>query len=219
MPYSYNGWSASPSLAIRDISVAGVYAVPGVRANDDVWVVLHHVMQEWHEHVERLVPGWCWGYSYRLTTNDNSLSCHASGTAIDLNAPLHPFGVSPYANLDQQQIDTIHDIIADLPVVWGGDYRDADNKDAMHFEIMGSAAAVAAAANRIRNGYYKKDWFDMATKDDLRDIVREEINRPEFIKAVAAQVLAVPVEVTKKDGTPTTKKVEALLRETWQKTL
>lgn len=216
MPYSYNGWSASDNLAIRDLFINGVEIVPGVRDNDDVYTVLKFVAQQFNDRVEKLVPGWCWGYNYRYTTNDSTLSCHASGTAEDLNAPLHPFGVSVYANFDQRQVDIIHDIIKDLPIVWGGDYRDADNKDGMHFEIMGSASAVAAAADRIRNGYYNpKDWFDMASKEDLREVVQE----PAFIKAIAAQVLATKIEVTKADGTKVNKSVEALLRETWQKSL
>jgi D-alanyl-D-alanine carboxypeptidase len=217
MSVSYNGWSASPSLALRDCTVAGVSAVPGVRDNDDVYVVLHYVMEQWHERVEALVPGWCWGFNFRPTTNDNSLSCHASGTAIDLNAPRHPFGVSPYANLNQQQIDTIHEIIADLPIVWGGDYRDADNKDAMHFEIMGSAAAVAAAADRIRNG----DMEDEMKQEDferIREIVRSELDSEKFITKVSNKV-ATAVWGRKFEVVRAGKKVKenasVLLKEIW----
>lgn len=171
MPFSYNGWSASPSIALRDLRVGPAEMVPGVRDNDDVYTVLKFIAEQWHENVEALRAGWCWGFSYRLTTNDNSLSCHASATAIDLNAPLHPFGVSIYANLNQQQIDFIRGLAASLPVVWGGDYR--GSPDGMHWEIMGSAAAVKAAADRIRNGQME-DEMQQADFERIRAIVSSE---------------------------------------------
>lgn len=209
MPYSYNGWYASEDLATRDLFVGNVEVVPGVLDDDDVWTVLRYIGQRWNDEVEPLVRGWCWGYHFRLTTGDPStLSCHSSGTAADFNAPLHPFGVSIYANLNQRQIDKIHEIIADMPVVWGGDYR--NTPDGMHIEIMGSKAAVKAAADRIRSGFYTKDGFDMADLSDLRNIVPTA-------EQVAKAVLDTRIVVTKADGTETKKTIEALIRETWQK--
>lgn len=207
MPYSYNGWYASRDLPLRPLVVAGEAFVPGILDNDDVYTILQFVAQQMHERVEPIYrEGWHemddWGYSYRETTNDDSLSCHASGTAIDYNATRHPYNVAVTANFTMAQVATIHDIIDDLPIVWGGDYR--YSVDAMHFEIMGSRDAVAAAADRIRN----RDEDDMKAEDfqRIREIVREEID---------AQ-FAEQIEVKTESGTRRITYTQ-LLRELWQK--
>lgn len=215
MPTSYNGWPASRDLPLRPLVVAGEAFVPGVLDDDDVWTVLNYVATQMHERVEPIVrDDWHqmddWGFSYRQTTNDSSLSCHASGTAIDYNATRHPFGVAASANFTAAQIAEVRKIVAEAGViVWGGDYR--YRPDAMHFEINGSRAEVAAAAARLRNN--DKDGFDMADLNDLRTVVREEINRPEFIAAIWDH----RVSITKPDGTKTKKSAAALVRESWQK--
>jgi peptidoglycan hydrolase-like protein with peptidoglycan-binding domain len=38
--------------------------------------------------------GWCWGHAYREISGSTTLSNHASGIAIDINAPRHPLGAS-----------------------------------------------------------------------------------------------------------------------------
>jgi hypothetical protein len=114
----------------------------------DVAVVLRHVATQLHEHVEQLVDGWCWGYEYRANVNDpGSLSCHASATAIDINAPDHPNGASnTYSAEDQAFIQSLL-LELDGVVAWGGGWSDD-----MHWEISGTAAAVKAAADRLRSG-------------------------------------------------------------------
>ncbi len=178
MPYSYNGWYAHPSLRIRPLVVAGESFVPGVLDDLDVYTVLKFLAEQLHARVEPIVRSdWHqmddWGFNYRLTTNDNSLSCHSSGTAFDYNATRHPFGVPASRNFSQAQINTIHEIIADLPIVWGGDYR--GTPDAMHFEIMGSKSAVAAAANRIRSGNVQEDEMKQEDFERIRSIIDSEL--------------------------------------------
>lgn len=218
---SYNGWPASPDLPLRPLVVAGEAFVPGVLDDDDVFTVLQYVAEQMHERVEPIVRSdWHqmddWGFNFRPTTNADSLSCHASGTAIDYNATRHPFDVPASRNFSATQIATIHEIIADLPIVWGGDYR--NTPDAMHFEIMGSRAAVAAAAERIRN-LDKKDWFDMATKEDLRAVVREEIRNTDFLKMlgtkVATAVWGRVLRTTNANGAEVKRKTSEYLKETW----
>jgi hypothetical protein len=220
MSTSYNGWPASPDLPLRPLVVAGEEFVPGVLDNDDVHTVLQYVAQQMHERVEPVVrEDWHqmddWGFNYRQTTNDDSLSCHASGTAIDYNSTRHPYGVAASANFSPAQIATIHDIIADLPIVWGGDYR--NSPDAMHFEIMGSRTAVADAAVRIRNK--DKDWFDMATKDDLRAVIREEIRDTDWVKMigtkVATSVWGRKFKTTNANGAEVSKPASEYVKETW----
>jgi D-alanyl-D-alanine carboxypeptidase-like protein len=152
MPVSYNGWTASANpadIGIGSLTVAGV-AFPGGVRTGNVAVVLGYVAQRFHSTVEHLVPGWCWGYNYRLNRNAANLSCHSSGTAIDCNAPRHPNGVR--GTFNAAEVRAIRTILAAVaPVVdWGGDFT--GTADEMHFEISGSAAQVAAVADRIRGG-------------------------------------------------------------------
>jgi hypothetical protein len=120
----------------------------------DVATVLLHVAAQFHQHVEPLNAGWCWGYYYRKIAGSKRLSNHASGTAIDLNAPNHPMGrantFSPGKRAEIRKI--LH--FCEGVVRWGGDYT--GRKDDMHFEIVGNAAAVARIAKKIRTGHAAK---------------------------------------------------------------
>jgi D-alanyl-D-alanine carboxypeptidase len=219
MATSYNGWPASPTLALRPLVVAGESFVPGIVDDDDVYTVLQYVAQQMHERVEPIVRSdWHqaddWGFNFRPTTGSLlTLSCHASGTAIDYNATRHPYDVSPSRNFSTAQITEIHNIIRDLPIVWGGDYR--YHPDAMHFEIMGSRTAVKAAADRIRN-INKKDGFDMAELSDLRQIVREELRDPGFIAKVGDEVWRREFRATNANGTEVKKSAREFLTSTWE---
>lgn len=221
MTTSYNGWPASPDLPTRPLVVAGESFSPGVLDNDDVWEVLQYVAQQMHERVEPIVrDDWHqaddWGYNYRPTTGATTLSNHASGTAIDYNATRHPYGVPASRNFSEAQINTIHRIInveCEGLVQWGGDYR--NTPDAMHFDIKGTKAQIAALARKIRNNN-TKDWFDMATKEDLRDVVREELKRPEFIKAVVDEVWRREFNATNANGVAVKKPAREFLKETWE---
>lgn len=154
MTVSYNGWTASPHAADfggldnREVPGApGVKLAPGVRAGD-VATVMFSFAALFHAHVEPLESGTCWGYNYRPDTNNpKQLSCHASGTAIDLNAPKHPNGKR--GTFTDQQVTMIRALLAgyDGVLEWGGDFTGVD--DEMHFEIKGTAAAVAAMAAKL----------------------------------------------------------------------
>lgn len=145
--YSQNGFVANDRGAI------GSYALPGGRVAlraGDVSVVLLWVANQFHQRVEPLVWPGVWGYAERtIRGSTTTLSNHASGTAIDLNAPRHPLGVR--GTFTDQQVRTIHDIVAATrgAVRWGGDYT--GRVDEMHFEINAGNAVVKAAADRIRN--------------------------------------------------------------------
>lgn len=155
MSTSQNGWSAN------DRSVISTYTVPGTAQRlpirrGDVATVLLYVATRFHREVEPLHVGWCWGYAERnIRGSSTTLSNHASGTAIDLNAPAHPLGSSPAGNYSVAQIAAIHRIlnacvIDGVRVVrWGGDY--SGRKDGMHFEINTDSAHVAKLADRLRN--------------------------------------------------------------------
>ncbi len=149
MATSQNGWPADPDptkLGIAPCSVAGVPIGDGLLAGP-VTVVLTYVALQVHLRVETLQPGQCWGYKYRPVTGGTELSNHASGTAVDLNAPRHPLGQA--ATFTPAQVEEIHRILAEVDDVvrWGGDYT--GRVDEMHFEIIGDQPTVAAVASKL----------------------------------------------------------------------
>jgi len=131
--------------------VNGVAFSPGIRDNDDVETVLRYVVEQYAARVEPLVSPGCWGYSYRPNRNDpNSLSNHASGTAVDINAPQHPNAVPTWRTFTAAQQAEVHSILTDLneAVRWGGDYQ--RTADAMHFEIVCGPEHLHAVAEKLR---------------------------------------------------------------------
>ncbi|MFC3504442.1 M15 family metallopeptidase [Micromonospora krabiensis] len=151
MSTSQNGWNAGPKTEIHIVSPK----VPGTNVDfpqgvlaGDVETVLMYVAAEFHRTVEPLVDGHCWGYFYKNIEGSNELSNHASGTAIDLNAPAHPMGKAN--TFSAAKVAAIRKILAFLEGVvrWGGDY--SGRKDDMHFEINKGAAEVARIAAKIR---------------------------------------------------------------------
>lgn len=164
MVNSQNGWPASAdrrAIGVGHFEVGGVDFPGGVKTGD-VAVVLANVAREIHERVESLHQGWCWGHNYRPVVGGGSLSNHASGTAIDINAPRHPIGQRDTFTAKQRA--TIHAILKahDDVVRWGGDY--AGRPDEMHFEINASAARVATLARKIRNA---QEGEEMSVQDAL----------------------------------------------------
>lgn len=159
METSYNGWPASRNSAdfggLEPLVVAGEVFAPGVRAGD-VRVVLGWVAEQLHARVEPVVrPDWHqaddWGYSYRPNVNNpTTLSCHASGTAIDYNATRHPNGKR--GTFTAEQVTEIHKILSEIDgaVRWGGDFIGA--RDEMHFEVIAAPGTLARVAAQLRGG-------------------------------------------------------------------
>ena len=148
MATSQNGYRAN------DRSLIASYSVPGGKIamrKGDVATVLSYVANRFHSEVEPLVWPGNWGYAERtIRGNSTTLSNHASGTAIDLNAPRHPLG--KVGTFSSAQRGRIQKILRDCGGVvrWGGNYN--GRKDEMHFEINAGTAAVAKVAKAIRAG-------------------------------------------------------------------
>lgn len=147
---SQNGWTASAdpeAINVGGFTVAGVAFPNGVRRGD-VGTVLRYVAETFHRTVEPLHLGWCWGYYYKPIEGSSTLSNHASGTAIDLNAPAHPMGRrDTFPPARQAAIRRILTYLEGA-VRWGGDYT--TRPDDMHFEINASPLTVARVAAKIR---------------------------------------------------------------------
>lgn len=149
MAVSQNGWLANTRSVIQS------YKVPGGKIamrKGDVATILVYVAKRFDSEVEPLVWPGNWGYAERPIRGGSSLSNHASGTAIDLNAPQHPLGTQPTANFSSSQIRKIKKIVSDCggAIRWGGSY--SGRKDGMHFEINAGSARVREVARAIRAG-------------------------------------------------------------------
>ena len=185
MATSYNGWQASSSprpIGIVPLVVNGVSFVPGCKSGP-VHTVLSYVAHRLMTEVEPAGEG-CWGYSYRRNRNADNLSCHASGTAIDFNAPKHPNGKR--GTFTPKQVAAIERILADVGVVaWGGHFH--GTPDEMHFEIHGTPGEVGAVAKRLTTAHAAptpapapapstKEWDEMATKEEIQAVVQEVVD-------------------------------------------
>lgn len=141
MARSQNGWTAPPP-DLADLS----WITGKVRAGD-VHTVFDYLCQRFNGEVEKINRSWSWGYNYREVRGSSSLSDHASGSAIDLNAPAHPLAAS--GTFSAKQTAAIQKILQDLDgaVHWGGNFR--GRKDEMHFGINTDAAGLQAVVRKI----------------------------------------------------------------------
>jgi hypothetical protein len=162
---SYNGWPASDDKA--SIGVVSSDVFPGGAKSGDVTTVLSYVARQLHARVEPCIDGWNWGYTYKANANNPSqLSCHASGTAIDWNAPDHPNGSS--GTFTSAQVTTIYQILAEVEgtVAWLQGY------DEMHFEICVSASTLAGVAARLGTNQEDDMPLNDADKKWISDAIK-----------------------------------------------
>jgi hypothetical protein len=140
---SYNGWPASKDPA--EIGIKS-YAIPDtnikLKCAEAVAPLLIGFAAEFHAFIEPIDEGGLddWGYAFRMVRGSTDrLSCHASGTAIDLNATQHPLGAIGTFSADK--VPMIRALAKKYGLAWGGDYR--NRKDEMHFEINVNATKAA----------------------------------------------------------------------------
>lgn len=140
MSTSQNGWAIQPTTA----GLWGLPAVTGAVLAGPVWVVMHWLASRYAALVEPIVRPHSWGWSYRKISGSAKWSNHASGTAVDFNAPAHAQGRS--GTFTPAQVKTIKTILAATGGVlrWGGTYP-GRQVDEMHFEI-----APAVTARRVQ---------------------------------------------------------------------
>jgi hypothetical protein len=143
MRTSQNGW---PALAVPP--AGALDWVTGRVTPGPVHTVFAYLCAQFHARVEPITRALSWGWAYRTITGTPTLSNHASGTAIDLNAPAHPFGRA--GTFTPTQVTAIEAILGELSAVvrWGGHYP--GRKDEMHFEIHATPSAVATVATRVK---------------------------------------------------------------------
>lgn len=137
------GWPDCQRGRIVPLSVEGVSFPGGVRK--EVHPLFRALAQEFHDKVEPLVKGWCWGFACRAIGGTTRPSNHSWGLALDFNAPNHPWGATNTFSSAQQ--NTIRALAKKYGMRWGGDY--SGKKDDMHFEYMGTPAEAAALVKKL----------------------------------------------------------------------
>lgn len=146
---SYNGWPASKDQA--EINVKP-YPVKGtnlkIRCAAGAGELLAAFAAEFHELIEPIDEGALddWAYAFRMVRGTtDKLSCHSSGTAIDLNATKHPLG--KVGTFEAAKVPMIRALAKKYGLTWGGDYR--NRKDEMHFEVSISKEKAIALAKKL----------------------------------------------------------------------
>lgn len=152
LPKSQNGWPASPDPELIGIDT---FRIPGtlrtVRLAKKAAPLLLAFAAEFHKKVEKIDKGIMddWSYAYReIRGSTTTLSNHASGTALDLNATKHPLGVNGTFTKEQRVI------LKHLTAKYGlraGEFYDG-RVDGMHFEIWISQAEAKALIAKLNLG-------------------------------------------------------------------
>jgi hypothetical protein len=135
METSYNGYPASKDPA--EIKIKS-YPVKGtdrkLRCAESVGPLLAAFAAEFHQLIEPIDEGTFddWGYAYRMVRGSTDrLSCHSSGTGIDLNATRHALG--KVGTFPAEKVPMIRALAKKYGLKWGGDFK--SRADEMHFEI------------------------------------------------------------------------------------
>jgi len=147
---SYNGYLASKDPA--EINIKS-YPVKGtdrkLKCASSVGPLLAAFAAEFHELIEPIDEGTFddWGYAFRMVRGSTDrLSCHSSGTAIDLNATKHPLGKS--GTFAGEKVPMLRALAKKYGLKWGGDY--VNRKDEMHFEVEISAVKAAELIKKLQ---------------------------------------------------------------------
>lgn len=182
MATSQNGYTAN------DVTLTSVRTIPGTTREIRVRTgpagdLLLWVAGQFDKRVEDIEAGQLddWGYAERPIRGGTELSNHASGTAIDLNAPKHPLGA--VGTFSRDQVKAIHAIIAEAGwcIRWGGDY--SGRKDEMHFEVVANESACRRALARLER---KEVDMNLSDKIKLGDMASKARNGQEEVSVAGA---------------------------------
>jgi hypothetical protein len=170
---SQNGWPANR----RDLVSSRVVPGSGVRLTvrngpaGDLLLEVASLFDRLVQDIDAVADDW--GYAERPIRGSATISNHASGTAIDLNATRWALGSDPSVNLNSAQIDTVHRIVGATGGVvrWGGDYT--GRKDPMHFEINDNQteADCAQALDQLRAAFAFKSVPPRHREEDPMAII------------------------------------------------
>lgn len=148
MDLCQNGWPV-----VREHDLLTIINVAGIRLTvlkGPVADLFHWLADTYSRTVEPLNAKACGGWNVRKIGTGNTWSNHSGGTAIDLNWDKHPDNTPTSRTLTAEQISACHTIVSACAGVirWGGDYK--SDPDAMHWEIVGTSAEVAALVPKLK---------------------------------------------------------------------
>lgn len=132
------------------------WVVPGagrhlVTAPGAAGFLLAHLASWVHDQIEPLDGGvWDeWGYAKRrIRGTSETWSCHASGTAVDLNAQAHPMGSRGTWTAEQRaRINARLERVYGKTIEWGASW--SSRPDEMHFQVVAGPRAAVLAARRV----------------------------------------------------------------------
>ena len=141
-----NGWpmvNANKTVSVQVVPAAK--KVPLLRG--DVATILNAWIILYNREVEP-IQSQVWGWS---PDNDVPNSNHMSGTAIDINAPLYPWGKRVMNAVTKSKVRSLLAKFNGV-IFWGADWGRADE---MHYQIGLSPndSRVRALAEKLNNGY------------------------------------------------------------------
>lgn len=146
---SYNGYPASKDqneIKIKSYPVTGTDL--RLRCAESVGPLLAAFAAEFHNLIEPIDSGQLddWGYAFRMVRGSTDrLSCHSSGTAIDLNATKHVLG--KVGTFPLEKVPMLRALCKKYGIKWGGDYK--GRVDEMHYEIEVSPAKAKALISSL----------------------------------------------------------------------
>lgn len=151
---SQNGWPASADRSVVNIQTFEVPLSQGtlkIPLRGEAAPRLIEMIRWWDANIEPVTVGknlGTWGYAFRTVRGvTTTLSNHASGTAIDINAPKHPLGSRNTVQADK--VAAMQAKAAELGLRWGGDYK--GRADEMHFEVITSPSPEVVAYSEKRS--------------------------------------------------------------------
>lgn len=146
---SYNGYPASKDpkeIGIKSYSVDGTAL--RLKCAESVGPLLAAFAAEFHNLIEPIDNGGLddWGYAFRMVRGSTDrLSCHSSGTAIDLNATKHP--LAKVGTFPAEKVPMIRALAKKYGLKWGGDFK--SRADEMHFEVEVSATKAKELITKL----------------------------------------------------------------------
>lgn len=151
MATSQNGWPVQTSGTSSNL--VAIPKIMGRVRKGAVATIFTDLVSQYDKYVEDVDKGRDdWGYAYRpIRGKSRGYSNHASGTAIDINALIHPRGKR--GTFTAAQKAAVRRILAryDGVIRWGEDYT-IGKVDGMHFEINANASRVNAVARKLNKG-------------------------------------------------------------------
>ncbi|MCE5291590.1 MAG: M15 family metallopeptidase [Nocardiaceae bacterium] len=155
---SENGWRMVNSDECSLVKIPGLYLVDKAPLRKGAPLIILGAWLKWYDTNVAEISSNVWGWS---ATNDVYDSNHLSGTAVDINAPLHPWGADASGSFtNEQQAKIRYGMkLFEGSVFWGQDW---DRKDPMHFQMAWREgdARNEAFAKKLTDGYlgiYKKE--------------------------------------------------------------